>query len=176
VNTYYLLPCTCSRKIPVQPHQAGDIVTCACGASLEVPKLSKLKTLEQDDIPAKTKAAQSAWNAGHRLIFIGLVVIIASIVIGILLFRAQSPGPLTPEQTRNLIKNLPPSVTWYIWLDYEKNGLNRRKSVAEVYYEEKQSKHQIYWVLLAIVATSGAALIGTGIVLVNLRKKELGNS
>ena len=27
MNIYYLLPCSCSRKIPIQSRQAGEIVT-----------------------------------------------------------------------------------------------------------------------------------------------------
>jgi hypothetical protein len=52
-ETKYLLPCACGRKLPVEVAQAGEIVRCACGQSVTVPSLRRLRELE----PANPQAA-----------------------------------------------------------------------------------------------------------------------
>jgi hypothetical protein len=175
MNTYYLLPCNCGRKIPVQPRQAGETVACTCGASLEVPSLLRLRTLEQAEVAAEPQRPPTAWNAGHSIIFIGAVVIVASIVIGILLYVYGPTDPyanLTPEQMRQAAQALTPLGSWRLWLLLERGGLEQRKRGMEIVYAELQTQHRIYWALLAILFGIGAALAAGGLAMVKLRKKK----
>ncbi len=175
MNIYYLLPCHCSRKIPVQPRQAGEIITCACGATLEVPNLLSLKTLERAEVQAEPKKSKTAWNTGHRIIFLGAVVIVASILIGIWLCLFRPPDPyanLTPEQMRQAAQALTPLGSWRLWLLLERGGLEMHKRGLEIVFAELQTQHRIYWVLLAILFGIGIALVAAGVILVKLPRNK----
>jgi hypothetical protein len=176
VSTYYLLPCTCSRKIPVQLRQAGEIITCACGATLEVPTLLGIKSLEQAaDISEKPKRSKTTWGTGHSITFLGVVIIIASVAIGIWLFLARPTDPyanFTPEQMEKVAQTSTPIQSWLLWKMLETRGLDRRKRGAEIYFSEQQTQYRIYWVILTIVSASGLVLTATGIILTNLNKTK----
>ncbi len=46
MKTFYLLPCTCGKIHEVMRVQAGNVITCECGKTLEVPPLRALAELE----------------------------------------------------------------------------------------------------------------------------------
>jgi hypothetical protein len=178
VNIYYLLPCTCSRKIPVQPRQAGEIVTCACGATLEVPTLLRLKTLERAEIPAEPKKTKTPWTAGHRLIFIGALVIFLCVCIAawLLFIRPTDPyANFTPEQMKLIAEKFTPVQNWNLWQNLQRSGLEHHKRYAEITFGEQLSQFKVYWALLALVAGIAAALIAAGIVLVSRSRAPRGN-
>ncbi len=70
--TEYLLPCTCGKKTTVVPSQAGQNVTCECGASLAVPKFREISQLEVASAPISKKTSRAAssdsWHAGFGAI------------------------------------------------------------------------------------------------------------
>ncbi len=106
MNTTYLLPCSCGRKIPVQLRQAGEIVKCDCGNIVRSTYFNWVKD------PAKRRKPPPAQNSesiigplGHRLTFFGGLVILAAIVIGGWLFWTRPIDPyanFTPEQMHDL--------------------------------------------------------------------------
>lgn len=62
-ETKYLLPCACGRKLPVEVAQAGEIVRCACGQSVTVPSLRRLRELEHaapQAVPTSPVTAESS--------------------------------------------------------------------------------------------------------------------
>ena len=79
--TEYLLPCNCGEKTTVVPSQAGQNVTCQCGATLSVPKLREISLLElASSVIAKKsgKTGADSWNAGLGVAvatFLGLALI-----------------------------------------------------------------------------------------------------
>ena len=175
-TTYYLLHCPCGRKIPVQPPQAGEIVTCACGVSLEVPTLLALKALERTEVPSEPNPAKTAWGAGHRLIFLGVLIIIASVAIGGWLFFERPTDPfanLSPEQIKEAFQKLSPSDTWRRWLMYEKAGPTWPKGGLDIFLTEQKSQNQIYWWLLGFLAGAGLACVAAGIIVVHRSKKKV---
>ncbi len=170
MNTFYLLPCPCGRKIPVQLPQAGEIVTCACGGSLEVPSLLGLKALERSDVPAESKTPKTAWGTGHRLIFSGAIIILFAIGMGAWLFWFPPIDPyanFTPDQMRQAVETLTPAKTWLFWQMLESKGLDRRKRGPEIEFADNQAKHQFKWGLLALVAGTGLAVVAAGIIIVH---------
>lgn len=64
----YLLPCACGQKLPVSVRQAGQAVTCSCGARLDVPPLRGLRELEQ--AAARAEPSQRAWGDRQRVVFL----------------------------------------------------------------------------------------------------------
>jgi hypothetical protein len=175
VSTYYLLPCPCSRKIPVQARQAGERITCACGATLEVPTLLGIKKLECAAVSAESIAPKATWTAGHRIIFLGALVIFASVVVGIWLFLIRPTDPYanySPEKVKQMVEAATPIQSWRLWHAWEMGGLQRRKSGYESYLTEQKTQYQIYWILLSITAGTGLAITTAGIVMVKLKKKN----
>ena len=69
----YRLPCDhCGRAYPVEPRQAGDVITCECGAKLQIPTMLKIKRLEpwvedeapkSDDVETNEKKAPETVDA-----------------------------------------------------------------------------------------------------------------
>jgi hypothetical protein len=170
MNTMYLLPCSCGHKIPIQPRQAGEIVVCACGASLEVPTLLRLKALEKIEAPPDLKTTKSAWGAGHRLIFLGVIIILAAVGIGIWLFQIRPNDPFanfTPEQIVTSVENVAPVYTWRLWHAWEQGGLQRQKTSLQIAITGQKTQYRIYWWLLGILAGAGIAAIASGIVVIS---------
>jgi hypothetical protein len=175
VNTY-LLPCDCGRKIPVEAPQAGEIVTCACGASIEVPTLMGLRALEQVEAPPQPAIIKTTWGAGHRLIFLGALVILAAVVLGVWLFYIRPMDPfanITPEQMKEKSQILSPLQSLHLWDMLDRAGLNPRKRGTEVVFEGQQTQHRIYWWLLGIVSGTGLVLVAAGIVVVYIKTKRM---
>lgn len=175
MNPIYLLPCHCGRKIQVQARHAGVIVTCDCGASLEVPTLLGLRALEQVEVQVQPKTPKTAWSTGHRIIFLGLIVILAAVVVGVWLFTARPTDPyanFTPEQMREATEKLTPVQSWRLWQMLDKSKLDGRKRPAELFFADQQAQYRVYWWLLALIAGTGLVLIAAGIIVVNLRKKR----
>jgi hypothetical protein len=41
----YLLPCSCGQSVEIETSQAGQQVSCSCGATLQVPSMLQIKSL-----------------------------------------------------------------------------------------------------------------------------------
>ncbi len=167
MNAKYLLPCSCGRKIAVQLRQAGETVVCECGASIEVPIMSGLKKLELAQDPAAPKPVQPHWSLGHALIFVGGLVIVIALPIGISLYRSQPSDPyagFTPEQMMQAAQTRTPIQSLRLWQMLEKSGLEHHKRGLEIAYEEEQSKHNVLWWLWALIPASGLGLVTAGFI------------
>ena len=76
----YLVPCTCGNKVQVRARQAGDQVTCKCGAVVNVPTIRGLKQLETViDEDERPDAPRSSWQGpifslGLVALFIGAMI------------------------------------------------------------------------------------------------------
>jgi hypothetical protein len=66
----YLLPCECGREVVVTRAQAGDTVTCECGAKLSVPTLRGLAELRPAPVAAGAGARSRNWDDRHRVGFL----------------------------------------------------------------------------------------------------------
>src|SRR5487761_135342 len=98
MQTRYLLPCRCGKKIEVDAHQSGLVVRCACGAQQPVPTLRGLAVLERTEAASLPSApAASGWGPRQGLVFLGLVVIALSLLSWFAL-RLNLPDPVTPKE------------------------------------------------------------------------------
>jgi hypothetical protein len=95
----YLLPCSCGQKLTVSARQAGQSVTCSCGARLEVPTLRGLGGLEQAATPA---VAARRWGDRHRAVFVLVVIsLVAAAGAGLLAMRMPAdPTPPPPPELK----------------------------------------------------------------------------
>ncbi len=175
MDTIYLLPCSCGRKMPVNPRQAGESITCTCGASLEVPTLLNLRILQRAELPPQPEIHKKAWGAGQRLIFLGVIVILFAIAIGGWLFWIRPTDPyayLSQEQIKQSVPALTPIETWRLWLLLEKGGLERHKRGSEIFFASQRAQYLIYGELLAILSGVGLTLIAAGIIVIRFNKKK----
>ena len=89
----YLVPCTCGETLEVEPSQAGLSVTCACGASTEMPTLMGLRQYPRADgqaAPSKT----STWGPRQGLMALGVILMVSS---GVLMLQSYRGGPVEPR-------------------------------------------------------------------------------
>jgi hypothetical protein len=66
--TEYLLPCTCGKKTTIVTSQAGQNMTCECGATLVVPKFREITQLEVAEKSVSKNSGRStssdSWHGG----------------------------------------------------------------------------------------------------------------
>ncbi|MGA2797531.1 MAG: hypothetical protein ABSE63_08145 [Thermoguttaceae bacterium] len=179
MNTTYLLPCSCGRKIAVQLRQAGETVKCECGNSIDVPTLSNIKKLERFQSPAEPKTVQSYWTFEHGLIFAGGLVILVAIGLGGWLYWSGPADPyanFTPEQMIQGAATRTPIQSLRLWQALVRGGLEHHKRWAEVIFTDIQAQYQVYWWILGVVVGIGVALVAAGIIVLNLKKRKPGGA
>lgn len=97
MKTSYLLPCPCGKEVPVAANQSGLPVRCACGTELTVPALRGLAGLRQveTDDPVATIDTAGSWGPRQGMVFLGLVILVASLLASLILWygRPQPPIP-----------------------------------------------------------------------------------
>ena len=126
----YLLPCErCGEKLTVDVSQAGRQLACRCGATLEVPSLRAIRSLETV-ADRSAKPARRSWNPTRGVLFaVGLVLVLAGLIVagnaGIRWATATVPpppvvnaGPVLAE-----VDTLSSADTWDAWIDLRNNGL-----------------------------------------------------
>lgn len=122
--TRYLLPCSCSRRIPVAAGQAGGAVRCpACGAECVVPRLGELaryETAVQEPGPART------WSGAQACILAGLVTAVGGAAIaGWLHARRTDVGPFHEQAFRDAVASAPADEVHESWLMFQRQGIAR---------------------------------------------------
>lgn len=115
----YLLSCECGKTVPVEVRQAGGRVPCACGATLDVPTLRRLRHLPvEEDVPS---AVRAPWTVRHGAIAAGLILagILAAVVLWIRVTepKVESFDPETWRQgVGDWLEGMSPAEAWESWL------------------------------------------------------------
>ncbi len=167
VTTKYLLPCSCGEKIPVEPRQAGQTISCTCGTSLEVPPMLQIKRLERVE-PAPEEAERAAagrrgWGAFDGLALLGGVILASSIGAGIWLFVIR-PQPRTlagPDEIREAVNNLPPQALWRNWRWMRATGLDPTPPTQDKNYPLWCRQYWLWMSVIAVIGLLGLALTVT---------------
>ncbi len=153
----YLLPCTCGRQVVVTPSEAGNRVTCSCGAVLDVPTLRAMRQLPVAETAAEAPAVPSPasrWNAAAALVLLGAVVVLIGVGLCVY-FWSHRPRPVDVDSLR-------PADTWYLWQQLRQ--MPRRTAQHDLWIRV----HQVYrlWMTLAFaVVALGGALVVVGFLL-----------
>lgn len=171
----YLLPCPCGQQIVVQPRQAGETITCSCGASLQVPTLLDMTGL---DLAPPESAAPTppsvAWGLRHRLLFLGMFLVVAA-VVGVVWLYVERPrsrfDTIDPEHIRATAQKLPPSQAWGIW-ESMKQGLDRR---TDQVYEAAVLRFRVWQCVVGVLALLGIALVLAGTIGAKSEKQRIKN-
>jgi len=148
VTTSYLLPCSCGQKVPVQPRQAGGVVRCSCGASLEVPTLLEMAALEGAEPEPGARRPPRPWGVRQGLALLGAVVFLGALVLAIFLLRAQPRSPvfdrpeMSPEAIRRQSRALTPLQSRRAWQTVRAQGPDGLMPAQEQRYADKLSRYQ----------------------------------
>ena len=120
MSTQYLLPCTCGRSITVSPRQAGQEVTCECGAAVDVPTMRQLRQLELAE--ATKSADQPRWSTTQGILFAGgtlLAMVAAGLAMYCLVIVQFFLDTTTPQVNYALLKQsidqLTPEESLLLW-------------------------------------------------------------
>lgn len=92
----HLVRCSCGLELAVEPAQAGQLLQCTCGRSVQAPNLLDLRKLPlaPQEPPSQPR---STWGVRQRLISLGsLILIVALAWLGVLLL-VWPAKPQTPE-------------------------------------------------------------------------------
>lgn len=115
----YLLPCDCGQAVPVDVGQAGREVTCACGATIEVPPLRKLRHLPV--AAAATERRSSTWNS-RRGTVAALVVLAGTLAAWAIWSRLLEPtiepfdAAVRGQVVDEGLEKLTPFAAWELWV------------------------------------------------------------
>jgi hypothetical protein len=118
----YLVTCTCGRQLAVETGQAGESLTCDCGATVAVPPFRQLRELpveRQDAAPA----AGSTWGLREGAITVCLLVALACLIAAAASRYSEQPLPtIDPvartESVDRELTNMTPLQAWERWIDF----------------------------------------------------------
>jgi hypothetical protein len=165
VSVKYQLPCACGQCILIEPRQAGESVTCECGAVLQAPTMLKMSTLEtavEERSVAPSKARH--WGTGERMVLLGAVLLAAAAGLAILAVFWLRPvsyyEAVGPERIRASYQQLTPWKSWQAW-ERMKVGIDPRP--------DRRYAAQSRNYLSALGAAAVLAIVGTGLLAQGIR-------
>jgi hypothetical protein len=117
--TKYLLTCGCGGTLPVDVGQAGERVSCQCGATLDVPPLRKLRHLPQ--APSAAPENTATWNLrkGFIAACVTIAVILAAVALGSWLTEPTVPSFTAgrDQSVDEALKTITPVHAWRLWIE-----------------------------------------------------------
>ena len=158
----YLLPCPCGQTVPVQSCQAGQTVTCRCGAALEVPTMLALVNLQRGDAEPARSPGRPFWGMTDRIILVGAMTTLAASAMAFYLFWNRpilSSREPDREMIRQQIEPLSPLETWQVWHIMLREGLDRRNPAGNPLYVEAVFRYRLALGVALFFAASGGGLI-----------------
>jgi hypothetical protein len=135
--TKYALTCECGNTLTVDVGQAGEQVSCGCGARIDVPPLRKLRHL-----PVVTESPlrqPSSWNVRQGIIATCLILA-TGLGLWALWSRWTEPyvAPFDAAVRRQLVDDglatMTPVQAWQVWIE-------RYRPLAERGFQEMEHQH-----------------------------------
>lgn len=117
----YLLTCSCGRQHTVETGQAGESISCECGATLPVPTLRQLRQLPEAR-EAQPAAAEPAWGPRQATITVSLLLLAVCLAIAAMSRLSEKPVPVIDpviyaKNVDQLVTNMTPLQGWQRWID-----------------------------------------------------------
>jgi hypothetical protein len=163
VKTLYLLPCECGSHMPVGLAQAGQTVRCRCGRPLAVPTLLGIKALEMAEPGDNHPEPASEWGARHRVILIGIVVVLASTAM-LALFHRGKPDPPAKVLETDIVERHTESLTliqtFAVW-EALRQGLSTKRDIDQ-YYELRLAAYHRRMGITAVFLALGIVTVVVG--------------
>ncbi len=173
----HLLPCSCGQKVAVQPRQAGEVINCSCGASLQVPTMLEMAALERAQ-PGPQRPVRP-WGIRESLALLGAVLFVGALGLVIFLLLHQPPPPIParaemdPDTIRRQTRALTPLESRRVWQFLRAAGPDGRMSPEEHFYADILGRYRellLRWWLSMGVAIA-IAVAGLGLIVIPLLKR-----
>ncbi|MCI0332526.1 MAG: hypothetical protein L0228_04810 [Planctomycetes bacterium] len=157
----YLLTCQCGNTVPVEVGQAGDRVTCVCGAQLDVPTLRKLRHLPVER-PAASQA-RAAWNPRKGFVAASLIAAGLLVASAVWTWLKQPVVPkFDPVAQLNAadahLAKITPAESWMRWvavyLPLANSGFAVFEHPDKDAIEQQVAQYRILETTLLIIAAS----------------------
>lgn len=170
MESKYLLPCNCGKKIVVEPGQAGQSIRCACGAELEVPTLMALRRLDPAEpehqqpgqAGPRPAAASTGWGIRQGIVFFGSIVTLIGLIVATYLFVTRPQLPKR-EQIRPRINSLSPLASRRVWFEIRSQGPDIYLKWDAEGFEGRLFRYRLSLGVALAVALGGVAIAATAL-------------
>jgi hypothetical protein len=168
----YLVLCACGRPHTVDAPQAGESLSCDCGATVAVPTLRKLREMPT---VGDESAAESApiWGLRQAATTVSLLAAAACLVVAAASWYSERPVPTIDPvayatNVDRLVSQMTPLEGWQRWVDTYRplatKGFDVYKHPATDEMQQVLDWHRwIEWIALALAAVCVAAAIVIGL-------------
>jgi len=154
----YLLPCSCGKNIPVDVGQAGQMVTCACGAAIEVPTMLQLRKLRRVPVESTGQKPRSRWGPRQQMISIGGLLVVGSIVWVCLLWHNWPQPQSASLDVDVLAAEYDEAPAAEVWRHWRRVSQPLPEQLDETYFAARRAQWR--WVGLASIL----GVIGIGLI------------
>lgn len=153
----YLLPCSCGQETPVEASQAGQLVTCACGAQQEVPTLLRLSALKRaPESEATAPKPQRRWGLRQRLVLVGAGIALFFLALAALKYSWRPREEYVLTHSR--LESLNYMGVWAIWQDL-REGIARHATAEESNFGQWTKIHRLWMGFLVGMAVVGGLVM-----------------
>ncbi len=171
----YLLPCSCGQTTPIEISQAGETITCQCGAELTIPALREIRKLKpaQDTAPPR-RAPAANWTLAQRLMFaIGLAIAAFGLARAAyfqfgrstLDTREVADWDTHLDTDREMLENMNLEQAWESWLVIRGTNIGRFTPPQHIQARMVSDFLKGVVVVSAAIAVFGMGLMGLAVVL-----------
>ena len=171
MSTQYLLPCqTCGKELTISRGQAGQELTCGCGATVEAPTMRGFAELKTVETQAPTTARRpAAWGAGGQLMTLGAALAALGVGLAAYLHYVKINPTIDVSRYRDAsqdaqIQDITPAESWDMWQLY-KRGVYSENEFEVRAKEAENTRWRNLWLYVAaaggVAFLAGAALSAT---------------
>lgn len=160
----YLLPCTCGKKLTVTASQAGHQVVCTCGATMEVPPFSRLRSLE--GVTEETRSRQRlSWGLKQSVMLFGLFISLLSLASAYYMYL-EEVKPFHDDQMKHKLRStsqinaMSPKELWEFWQISKTNFIPFAEARNEMVGSQLRGEMWVKIWLWVAAAGGGVVLIG----------------
>ena len=165
MRTKYLLPCECGENIAISTSQAGQEVTCSCGAVVQVPTMKGIRELEMMTVD-EPDMRPAKWDAKAGVALVGLVLV----VIG-LAFCYHTR--MTKRPIMMGIDHLTPIQTWEVWERDLKGGV-QLPEYSQMPYQMMMKVYRQYMAVGIGIVALGCVLVVAWLIAAIVTRKTAG--
>jgi hypothetical protein len=122
----------------------------------------EMARLERAEEPPSESRPSAHWGARQSIVLLGIVILVGALVPGILLLRGRPVRPMLdvdPDAIRRESQELAPIQAWRVWRSLRAGGLDRRRLITDVKYNEAILR---WWSAMAVVLV----VAGIGVILI----------